>query len=60
VKITSQSDRYGYRLSGTPLEPVAALEMRSRGIVPGVQVPPDGQPIVQMRAQPSGGCSSEP
>jgi biotin-dependent carboxylase-like uncharacterized protein len=56
-KITSRSDRYGYRLSGTPLEPVAAMEMRSHGIVPGViQVPPDGQPIVQMRdAQPSGG-----
>ena len=31
--------------------------MRSYGIVPGViQVPPDGQPIVQMRdAQPTGG-----
>jgi allophanate hydrolase subunit 2 len=56
-KITAQSDRYGYRLDGTPLEAVSALEMRSHGIVPGViQVPPGGQPIVQMRdAQPSGG-----
>ncbi len=56
-KITAQSDRYGYRLVGTPLEAVSALEMRSHGIVPGViQVPPGGQPIVQMRdAQPSGG-----
>lgn len=56
-KITAQSDRYGYRLAGTPLEAVSALEMRSHGIVPGViQVPPGGQPIVQMRdAQPSGG-----
>ena len=56
-KITAQSDRYGYRLSGTPLVAVSALEMRSHGIVPGViQVPPGGQPIVQMRdAQPSGG-----
>jgi biotin-dependent carboxylase-like uncharacterized protein len=56
-KITSQSDRYGYRLAGTPLEATAAVEMRSHGIVPGViQVPPGGQPIVQMRdAQPSGG-----
>lgn len=56
-KITAQSDRYGYRLSGTPMEAVSALEMRSHGIVPGViQVPPGGQPIVQMRdAQPSGG-----
>jgi len=56
-KITSQSDRYGYRLAGTPLEAGANVEMRSHGIVPGViQVPPGGQPIVQMRdAQPSGG-----
>jgi biotin-dependent carboxylase-like uncharacterized protein len=56
-KITSQSDRYGYRLAGPPLEPKAAIEMRSHGIVPGViQVPSGGQPIVQMRdAQPSGG-----
>jgi biotin-dependent carboxylase-like uncharacterized protein len=57
-KITPQSDRYGYRLSGDePLEVVAPMEMRSHGIVPGViQVPPDGQPIVQMRdAQPTGG-----
>lgn len=56
-KITPQSDRYGYRLAGSPLEARAPMEMRSHGIVPGViQVPPGGQPIVQMRdAQPSGG-----
>lgn len=56
-KITAHSDRYGYRLEGQPLEALAAVEMRSHGIVPGViQVPPGGQPIVQMRdAQPSGG-----
>lgn len=57
-KITPQSDRYGYRFAGaTPLRPEAPMEMRSHGIVPGVlQVPPDGQPIVQMRdAQPTGG-----
>lgn len=56
-KITPHSDRYGYRLAGEPLQPIAPLEMRSHGIVPGViQVPPDGQPIVQMRdAQPTGG-----
>lgn len=55
--ITPQSDRYGYRLAGEALQPVAPMEMRSHGIVPGVvQVPPDGQPIVQMRdAQPTGG-----
>lgn len=56
-KITPQSDRYGYRLAGEALQPIAPMEMRSHGIVPGViQVPPDGQPIVQMRdAQPTGG-----
>ena len=56
-KITPQSDRYGYRLAGPALQALAAVEMRSHGIVPGViQVPSGGQPIVQMRdAQPSGG-----
>lgn len=57
-RISPQSDRYGYRLSGAlPLQPRAPIEMRSHGIVPGViQVPPGGQPIIQMRdAQPSGG-----
>ncbi len=56
-KITSQSNRYGYRLEGTPMLPDEPLEMRSHGIVPGViQVPHGGQPIIQMRdAQPMGG-----
>jgi biotin-dependent carboxylase-like uncharacterized protein len=56
-KITSQSDRYGYRLAGEPLLTKTTLEVRSHGIVPGViQVPPGGQPIIQMRdAQPTGG-----
>lgn len=48
-KITSQSDRTGYRLSGDPLKPDSPIEMRSHGVVPGVvQVPPGGEPIVQM------------
>lgn len=56
-RITPQSDRYGFRLAGPSLEPLAPIELRSHGIVPGViQVPHGGQPIVQMRdAQPSGG-----
>jgi 5-oxoprolinase (ATP-hydrolysing) subunit C len=56
-KITSHSDRYGYRLSGETLALIEPIEMLSHGIVPGViQVPPGGQPIIQMRdAQPSGG-----
>lgn len=56
-KITTQSDRYGYRLEGEALLSKQRLEQRSHGIVPGViQVPPSGQPIIQLRdAQPSGG-----
>jgi biotin-dependent carboxylase-like uncharacterized protein len=56
-KITPQSDRYGFRLAGEALRPIAPMELRSHGIVPGViQVPHSGQPIIQMRdAQPSGG-----
>lgn len=56
-RITPQSDRYGYRLSGPALTMATPVELRSHGIVPGViQVPPGGQPIVQMRdAQPTGG-----
>ena len=56
-KISAQSDRYGYRLSGVALALRDPVETRSHGIVPGViQVPHSGQPIIQMRdAQPSGG-----
>jgi len=56
-KITAQSDRYGYRLAGDALAFAEPVEMLSHGIVPGViQVPPGGQPIIQMSdAQPSGG-----
>lgn len=56
-RVTPQSDRYGFRLAGPTLAPLAPIELRSHGIVPGViQVPHGGQPIVQMRdAQPSGG-----
>ena len=55
--MTPQSDRYGYRLAGPTLSAVRAIEKRSHGIVPGViQVPHNGQPIIQLRdAQPSGG-----
>jgi biotin-dependent carboxylase-like uncharacterized protein len=56
-KITPHSDRYGYRLHGERLAFTRPVEMLSHGIVPGViQVPPSGQPIIQMSdAQPSGG-----
>ena len=56
-KVTAHSDRYGYRLAGEALTFAEPVEMLSHGIVPGViQVPPGGQPIIQMSdAQPSGG-----
>jgi biotin-dependent carboxylase-like uncharacterized protein len=56
-KVTPQSNRYGYRLQGPTVMPISSIEKRSHGIVPGViQIPPNGQPIIQMRdAQTSGG-----
>lgn len=48
-KVTSQSNRQGYRLAGNVLQRTELVEMRSHGIVPGViQVPPSGQPIIQL------------
>jgi biotin-dependent carboxylase-like uncharacterized protein len=48
-KISGQSNRAGFRLLGQPLDFAKRLEMRSHGIVPGiVQVPPSGEPIIQM------------
>lgn len=47
--VSTQSDRMGYRLSGPALQRKVHGEMRSHPIVPGVvQVPPSGQPIVQL------------
>ncbi|WIW50513.1 biotin-dependent carboxyltransferase family protein (plasmid) [Bradyrhizobium sp. 62B] len=48
-KISAQSDRGGYRLTGGKLTLDAPVEMRSHGVVAGVvQVPPGGEPIIQM------------
>ncbi|HLZ00993.1 MAG TPA: biotin-dependent carboxyltransferase family protein [Bradyrhizobium sp.] len=48
-KISAQSDRGGYRLTGAKLTLAAPVEMRSHGVVAGVvQVPPSGDPIIQM------------
>lgn len=56
-RITPQSSRAGYRLSGPTLNLTEPLEMRSHGIVPGViQVPMGGSPIVQTAdSQTAGG-----
>ncbi|MGF9566056.1 biotin-dependent carboxyltransferase family protein [Neorhizobium sp. BT27B] len=48
-KISTQSDRTGYRLMGDAIKPTTPVEMRSHGVVSGVvQVPPSGEPIIQM------------
>lgn len=48
-KISAQSNRTGYRLAGEPIQAQQSREMRSYGLVPGVvQVPPGGEPIVQL------------
>jgi biotin-dependent carboxylase-like uncharacterized protein len=48
-KISRNSDRGGYRLTGAELRLPAPVEMRSHGVVAGVvQVPPAGEPIIQM------------
>lgn len=48
--VTTQSNRQGYRLQGErALRRERPTEMLSHGIVPGVvQVPPSGQPIIQL------------
>ncbi|MBR8457085.1 biotin-dependent carboxyltransferase family protein [Burkholderia dolosa] len=47
--VTSEANRTGYRLEGAPLALAERLELLSHGIVPGtVQVPPNGQPIIQL------------
>ncbi|MCF6121779.1 MULTISPECIES: biotin-dependent carboxyltransferase family protein [Mesorhizobium] len=48
-RITDDANRMGYRLAGETLSLLSPLELLSHGIVPGtVQVPPSGQPIIQL------------
>lgn len=48
-EVTQEANRMGMRLSGAPLTLRQPLELLSHGILPGtVQVPPAGQPIIQM------------
>ncbi|MFP3994682.1 biotin-dependent carboxyltransferase family protein [Pseudomonas capeferrum] len=47
--VTPQANRVGYRLQGHSLLTLQPIELLSHGIAPGtVQVPPAGQPIVQL------------
>ncbi|MCZ7563737.1 MAG: biotin-dependent carboxyltransferase family protein [Burkholderiales bacterium] len=56
-RISVNSDRMGYRLSGATIKPRRAVEMISEAVAFGtVQVPPDGNPIILMAdRQTSGG-----
>ncbi|QHC36325.1 biotin-dependent carboxyltransferase family protein [Komagataeibacter xylinus] len=49
-RITTHANRVGFRLEGeTPLTTRQPLSLLSHGVMPGtVQVPPAGQPIIQM------------
>ncbi|PXW22329.1 5-oxoprolinase subunit C family protein [Paraburkholderia caballeronis] len=55
--VTPNSNRMGYRLSGTALERESRADLLSHAVLPGtIQVPPNGQPIVLMSdAQTTGG-----
>lgn len=48
-KLTADCNRQGYRLDGVALQTRRPVELLSHGLVPGtVQVPPSGQPIIQL------------
>jgi antagonist of KipI len=48
-QITPQSDRMGYRLTGTKMELEQPVELLSEAVTAGtIQVPSDGQPIILM------------
>jgi allophanate hydrolase len=56
-RVTTEADRMGVRLDGTPLQHLGAREIVSDATVPGsIQVPGSGQPIVLLAdAQTAGG-----
>ena len=48
-QVSMQSNRTGFRLAGAAILPSETVEMRSYGLIPGiVQVPPAGEPIIQL------------
>lgn len=58
--VSTKSNRMGYRVEGPELALKEKLELLSYGLLPGVvQVPPSGQPLVQLsEANTCGGYSS--
>jgi allophanate hydrolase len=54
-RVSSRSDRTGYRLDG-PLLAAAAASIPSEPVLPGsIQLPPDGRPIITLRDGPTVG-----
>ncbi|MCW5719701.1 MAG: biotin-dependent carboxyltransferase [Devosia sp.] len=54
--VSTMADRMGMRLSGEKLTLAQPTELRSGGILPGVvQVPPSGDPLIQLRDANSAG-----
>lgn len=54
--LSTQSDRMGYRLQGSPIAHTDGADLVSQGMVLGqIQVPGDGQPIVMMPDHPTTG-----
>ncbi len=55
-RVTTQSDRMGYRLSGVKLQLAQPLEMVSEAVGLGtIQVPPDGNPIILLADRQTAG-----
>lgn len=56
-QVTTQTDRMGARLKGSPIEHVKGADIISDAIFPGtIQVPANGQPIILLAdRQPTGG-----
>ena len=54
-RVTSQSDRVGYRLAGPPLQPQPVQIISEPVRLGSVQVPENGQPIVTLRDGPTVG-----
>jgi biotin-dependent carboxylase-like uncharacterized protein len=54
--VSSDSNRIGVRLRGTPIARAVGGELPSEGLVPGaIQVPGDGQPVVMLADHPTTG-----
>lgn len=52
-RVSSQSNRVGYRLEGTPLESAIAEQLSEPTLIGTIQVPPGGTPLILMRDGPT-------